>query len=117
MFESTRAKLGAGIRSGLDQLVVDARIGPGSRMFTKLPRWFLILLTLVIGPVVVFGVLLAGLGHLDDRLRLPSSSIPGVLLAVVAGSAVGGLFALRHRGRRSDDRRRRREGADGGPEA
>ena len=105
MFESARARLGAGNRNGLDQLLVDARTGPGSRMFSKQPRWFLILLTFVIGPVVVVGVLLAGLGQLDDRLRLPSSSIPGAVLAVVAGSAVGGLFALRHRGRRSDDRR------------
>ena len=88
MAEKTRPSPRVRIRVALGQLVAEARSGPGSRVSRKLPDW-MILLIVAAGPVLVFGVLLAGVGRLDEFLELPALTILGVPAAIVVGTAVG----------------------------
>ena len=64
------------------------------------------LLIVAAGPVLVFGVLLAGVGRLDEFLESPALTILGVPAGIVVGTAVGGFIGLSHaKRRRSHDGR------------
>ena len=109
MAEETRPSPKARIRDVLDQLVAEARRGPGSRVLRKLPDW-MILLIVAVGPILVFGVLLAAFGRLDEFFELPALTILGALAAIVVGTVVGGFIGLSDAKRRPSHGGRRRFG-------
>lgn len=64
------------------EFVADVRASRGGKALRGLPDWALLTLLWVVGPVVVFGVLLAIVGWLDEFLDGSFRSILATALAV-----------------------------------
>lgn len=79
------------------EFVADVRASRGGMALRGLPDWALLTLLWVVGPVVVFSVLLAVVGWLDDFLDRSFWSILATALAVAVGRAAGGLIGFSHR--------------------
>ena len=95
----------ARFRKAVTEFVAEVRASRAGKALHRLPDWALLLLVWLVGPLVVFAILLAAVGWLDDFLDRSPWSILATALALGVGSAAGGLLGFSHRQKqRASDR-------------